>query len=127
MPALPWVERHAVDPDHHYLAMASRLPLKSYRFIPGFLRDAMRIRRQLANTSGLLGYSLNAQLTRKTFWTFSVWEDQSSLDAFAGTDPHRSITRGLRPRMKESRFEFLTISGDSLPMTWEQMKAPVNP
>ena len=126
MPALPWVERHAVDPDHEYLAMASRLPLKSYRFIPGFLLDAMRIRRQLANTSGLLGYGLNAQLTHKTFWTFSVWEDQSSLDAFAGTDPHRRITRGMQPRMEESRFEFLTISGDSLPMTWEQMKAPVN-
>lgn len=61
MPALPWVERHAIDRNRNYMAMASRLPLKSYRHIPGFLRDATRIRRQLADTPGLLGYGLNAQ------------------------------------------------------------------
>jgi hypothetical protein len=126
MPALPWIVRHPIDPTKRYLAMASRLPLKSYGFVPGFLRDAMRIRRQLADTPGLLGYGLDAQLARKCFWTFSVWEDQASLDAFAGTEPHLGITRRLKPRMEESCFEFLSVSGDSLPMTWEQMKAPVN-
>jgi hypothetical protein len=65
-------------------------------------------------------------VAHKTFWTFSVWKDQASLDAFAGAEPHLRITRGLQPRMEKTRFEFLSISGDSLPMTWEQMKAPVN-
>lgn len=127
MPALPWVERQTIDPDQHYVAMASRLPLKSYRFIPGFMRDALRIRRQLASAPGLVGYGLDAQLSHKTFWTFSVWEDEASLNSFAASDPHRRITKGLQPRMEKSRFEFLTIPGSSLPMTWEQMKEPVNP
>jgi hypothetical protein len=52
MPALPWTQRQAVDPGRTYLAMASRLPLRRRRSIPGFLRDAMAIRRQLAPGSG---------------------------------------------------------------------------
>lgn len=30
--------------------MASRLPLRSHRFVAGFLSDTLRIRRQLATT-----------------------------------------------------------------------------
>ena len=58
--------------------MASRLPLKAHRFIPGFLLDTLRIRRQLSHTDGLMGYALNAQLRSKTFWTFSVWANRDA-------------------------------------------------
>jgi heme-degrading monooxygenase HmoA len=125
MPALPWTQRQAVEPGRTYVAMASRLPLKHRRSIPGFMRDALAIRRQLAGSPGMVGYALDAQLARKTFWTFSLWEDQASLDAFASSDPHRAIIRRLRPLMGSTRFEFFTVSGSDLPMTWDQMKAPV--
>jgi hypothetical protein len=125
MPALPWVRRQDVEPDRQYVVMASRLPLKAYRFIPGFMRDTLRIRRQLAHTAGLVGYSLNAQPARKTFWTFSVWVDRASLDTFAAADPHHEIILRLRPRMAETRFEFLDLSGSDIPKTWDQMMAPV--
>jgi heme-degrading monooxygenase HmoA len=105
--------------------MASRLPLKRGRSIPGFLRDTLAIRRQLARAHGLVGYALDAQLGRKTFWTFSVWQDQASLDAFASSDPHHAITRRLRPLMDQTRFAFFQIPGSDLPLTWDQMKAPV--
>ena len=125
MPALPWVQRQAIDPDTHYLVMASRLPLRSHRFIPGFLRDTLAIRRQLARTDGLVGYALNAQLARKTFWTYSAWTDQTSLDAFAAADPHRRIVQRLRPRMNESRFEFLQVRGADIPSDWDTRMDPV--
>jgi hypothetical protein len=125
MPALPWTQRQPPDPARTYMAMASRLPLKRRRSIPGFLRDAMAIRRQLARAPGLVGYGLDAELARKTFWTFSVWEDQASLDTFASSDPHRAIIRRLRPLMGPTRFEFFPVPGRDLPMTWDQMKAPV--
>jgi hypothetical protein len=105
--------------------MASRLPLKRRRSIPSFMRDAMAIRRQLGQAPGLVGYALDAQLGAKTFWTFSVWEDRASLDAFARSDPHRRIIQRLRPVMRETRFEFFPLNGSQLPMTWDQMKAPV--
>ncbi|HLK74972.1 MAG TPA: hypothetical protein VKU77_15140 [Streptosporangiaceae bacterium] len=125
MPALPWTQRQPVDPDRTYLAMASRLPLRRRRSIPGFLRDAVAIRRQLARADGMVGYALDAELARRTFWTFSVWDGQASLDAFAASDPHRAITRRLRPLMGPTRFEFFEVPGSALPMTWDQMKAPV--
>ena len=53
------------------------------------------------------------------------WEDQASLDAFATSDPHRAITRWLQPLMGQARFEFFQIPGSDLPMTWDQMKAPM--
>ena len=125
MPPLPWTQRQPVDPGRTYVAMASRLPLKRRRSIPGFLRDAMAIRRQLARAPGMVGYALDAELARKTFWTFSVWEDRGSLDAFASSDPHRAIIGRLRPLMGPTRFEFFPVPGSGLPMTWDQMKAPV--
>jgi hypothetical protein len=126
MPALPWLERQPIDPQRQYVAMASRLPLKAYRFVPGFLRDTMQIRRQLAQSAGLVGYTLNAGLARKTFWTFSVWADQASLDKFAASEPHRDIIGRLRPRMGPTRFEFFPISGADLPLTWAQITARVS-
>ena len=125
MPALPWVGRQDIDPDRDYVVMASRLPLKAHRYIPGFLRDTLRIRRQLARTEGLVAYALNAQLARKTFWTYSVWIDQESLDAFAGADPHRAIIQRLRGRMGESRFEFMHMGGAQIPSDWSAMQDPV--
>ena len=125
MPALPWAQRRAVEPGRTYVAMASRLPLKRRRSIPGFLRDTLAIRRQLARADGMVGYALDAELARKTFWTFSVWEDQASPDAFASSDPHRAIIRRLRPLMGPTRFEFFQIPGSDLPLTWDQMKEPV--
>ena len=125
MAAFPWVERRTIDPDRDYVAMASCLPLKAYRSIPGFLRDTLEIRRQLAETPGLVGYALNAQLARKTFWTFSVWNDRASLDEFAVSDPHRRIIQRLQPRMGHTHFAFFEIPGSDLPMSWDQMTAPV--
>lgn len=125
MPALPWAQHQVVEPDRTYVAMASRLPLKRHRSIPGFLRDTLAIRRQLGRASGMVGYALDAELARKTFWTFSVWEDRASLDAFASSAPHQVMIRRLRPLMGPTRFEFFQVRGSDLPMTWNQMKAPV--
>ena len=118
MPALPSVQRSPIELDRDYLVMTSRLPLRSHRATPGFLRDTMRIRRQLAGTVGLVGYSLNAQLLRKTFWTFSVWADQDALDAFAAAEPHRTIMRRLRAKMAETSFSFVRVRGAEIPQDW---------
>lgn len=125
MVALKWVEREAPDPEVTYAAMASRLPLRRYRSVPGFLRDALAIRRQLAGAPGLVGYALDAELGARTFWTYSVWREREDLDAFAASDPHRKIIARLRPLMDQSRFEFLPLAGKELPLTWQQMKEPL--
>jgi hypothetical protein len=122
MPALPWKEFQAVDPGRQYAAMASRLPLRAHRSVPGFLLDAMRIRGQLTAAPGLVGYALDAQPARKTFWTFSVWEDEASLSRFAAANPHHALTKELAPQMGPSHFEFFPISGGDLPLDWEEVR-----
>ena len=122
MPAMAWKEFQAIDPGRQYAAMASRLPLRAHRSVPGFLLDAMRIRGQLAAAPGLVGYGLDAQPARKTFWTFSVWEDEQSLSRFAAADPHRLLTKGLQPQMGLSQFEFFPISGGAVPLDWDEVR-----
>jgi hypothetical protein len=55
-----WVERRGGPAAGTGIAFASRLPLRRYRDIPGFLRDTRTVRAQLREAPGLAGYSLRA-------------------------------------------------------------------
>jgi hypothetical protein len=122
MPALPWKTFSKPDPARDYVAMASRLPLAQYRDILLFLRATMAIRAQLAQASGLVGYSLDAHLARRTFLTLSAWDSQDALDAFARADPHRSRVSIIRPRMRPTTFTFWTVRGADLPISWPEAR-----
>jgi hypothetical protein len=121
MPALPWTARTTPEPDHTYTVMASRLPLRGYRYIPRFFAQAMTIRRQLAQADGLVGYALDARLLRKEFLTVSVWESKDALERFARADPHAGITRTKPERMGQSRFVFWTCPGRDVPVRWDDV------
>jgi len=122
MPPLPWTTISTPDPLRTYVGFATELPLTRHRHIPGFLRDTLRVRRQLADAPGLVGYSLLARLGAKTFCTVSVWEDESALRAFAAAEPHRSITRRSPGRMGASRFETFAVAGTDVPLRWEDVR-----
>ena len=125
MPALPWTSRQVIEDDRTYTVMSSKLPLQHSRSIIGFLRDTLAIRRQLNAAAGLIAYSLDADLVHRTFWTFSVWDDQQSLDAFASSQPHRRIIERLRPLMGPTRFATSPTAGKDIPTTWSERKSPV--
>ena len=125
MPALPWFRISTVDPATELTVMATRLPLRRYRHIPAFLRWTLRIRGQLADAPGLVGYSLDAHLLRKTFWTLSAWTDQEAMGAFVRTDPHRSAMEAIRPHMDRSVFVSWTVTGADLPVTWSDTRRRV--
>jgi heme-degrading monooxygenase HmoA len=119
MPPLPWRTKLPVIPHQDYLVMASRLPLRSHRSIPRFLRLTASVARQLEGTSGLVGYSLLAQPIRKTFWTLSAWTDRDALDAFVRTMPHLAVMGKLRTHMGPTRFTTWTAPGSALPVPWD--------
>lgn len=123
MPAFPWATFTKPDPAQQYLVMASRLPLRSYRTIPAFLRLTFAVRGQLAHAEGLVGYSLLAEPLSKTFWTLSAWRDQASLDAFARALPHADVVRALRPRMAPTTFLTWSVAGRDLPISWTEAKS----
>jgi hypothetical protein len=122
MPALPWTTISPPDPGREYRVMASQLPLARYRDIPAFLSATMAIRTQLASAGGLIGYSLDAQLAGKTFWTVSAWDSQDALDAFSRADPHRTRVGVIRPRMRPTTFTFWTVPGADLPISWAEAR-----
>jgi hypothetical protein len=112
-------------PDTECTVMASKLPLRSFLHIPRFLRWTLRIRRQLADAEGLVGYSLDAHLLRRTFWTASAWTDPAALRAFSGANPHRDATTSIRPMMLPSTFVFWTCPASDLPVRWDEVRRRV--
>ena len=119
MPAIPWRNLSPIEPDRAYLVMASRLPLKTHRRIPKFMRLTHVVARQLQRTPGLVGYGLLARPIAKTFWTLSAWEDRQALAAFTRTMPHLQVMKDLQPHMMSTtKFTQWTIPGSSFPVSW---------
>ena len=120
MPALPWRAKAPVSSDREYLAMATFLPLQSYRAMPRFLRLTTSVAGQLERTGGLVGYSLLAQPASKRFWTLSAWTNRRALSAFVREMPHLGAMQQLRPHMGPTRFTAWTVLGSALPISWHE-------
>ncbi len=125
MPAIPWSRHAGVDSSTDVVVMASRLPLKRHRSIPGFLSATMKIRGQLGRADGLVGFALDADLVHAVFWTVSAWRSRESLDQFAGQNPHRTIISSIRPRMAPTTFVFWTYPADLLPVRWDTVRQKI--
>lgn len=122
MPKLPWTSINDVPSDTDITIMGSRLPLRSYWYVPRFLFATLRIRRQLARSHGLVGYALDAELTRKTFWTVSAWMGNDELQRFNRADPHAAEIAAIRPRMLPTTFVFWTGTAGDLPVDWHDVR-----
>ena len=122
MPALPWKSFAAPETGREYHAMLSYLPLNKWRAMPKFLRYTRQIQRQLANSEGLIGYSLDANVLGRTFWTLSVWEDEESLWRFVPRTPHGRVMTDLLPDMGRTKFFHWKVDGSSVPPAWEEAK-----
>jgi hypothetical protein len=117
MPTLPWTP--AVDPgagtEPEVVVFASRLELRSYRHLLGFVRAAMALRREVRHVPGALGVSLIAQPLRKTFWTLSAWRDQDSLEGFVRRPAHVAVMRRYHDRLAGTGFVSWSRREDALP------------
>ena len=115
MATLPWTPAQSPAGDPDVVVLGSRLELRRYRGIPGFLSAAMAVRKQVHSSDGALGVSLIAQPTRKTFWTLSAWTDQASLDAFVGSRPHLDVMGRFRDRLTSTGFTTWAVASPELP------------
>lgn len=125
MPATPWIALQAPLSDKQYLALVSYLPLRQYWALPKFFRFTLHIRTQLKQTPGLVGYSLDAALFRKRFWTLSVWETQRALDAFVHHAPHSDVMKALAPHMGKTQFAQWPVGAREIPLRWSSAKARI--
>ena len=122
MPTLPWTApKPPPQPlDSPATVMASRLELRRVRDVPSFLAAALRIRRQMLASPGVLGLSLIARPLHRTFWTLSAWQDQAALGAATARQPHVQIMKHFRPRMAASSF--VTWTAAALPIPWDEAR-----
>ncbi len=121
----PWKSLRPIEAGCEYLALISYLPLKNYRKIPAFLRLTLQVQRQLAATPGVVGYSLQAELRQRRFWTLSAWESQAALMEFVHHVPHSDIMRALAPHMGKTFYTTWKVKGAELALDWGEAKKRV--
>jgi heme-degrading monooxygenase HmoA len=120
-----WKSLRPVEADREYLALFSYLPLKTYRKIPAFVRFSQQVQRQRSATPGVAGYSVQAQLLRRRFWTLSAWESQAALVDFVRHPPHSEIMRALAGHMGKTYVTKWSVKGSELPLNWATAKKRV--
>jgi hypothetical protein len=70
------------------LVSVTRLRVRSFLFLPGFLFATYGIYRQLRRSSGFVAGTLTLELPR-AFWTITVWDSEASMRAFRNGGPHQ--------------------------------------
>jgi hypothetical protein len=109
-----------VEPERSYTALVSYLPLKSFRKLPQFLWYVVQIQGQLKRSPGLVGYTLQARIFRKVFFTLSVWDSETALRAFVQQAPHVLIMGKLAGHMAKTEFQQWSVKGSELPLVFEK-------
>jgi heme-degrading monooxygenase HmoA len=118
-PAPPWKALSTVEPDREYLVFTSRFFLRSVRRVPAFIAFSRRIGRQANAASGMIGWSLAADLPKLEFHTLSVWDERASLSAFFDAPPHRDAVRQFAGDLRRpTLFAEYTVVGRDLPVNW---------
>jgi quinol monooxygenase YgiN len=123
MPALPWTRgRYRPDDDTTLHVLASMLPLLRFGDIPRFVRWTAKIRRQLVTAEGCAGYSLDARLLRKTFYTLSAWTDAEAMNRFVRSGSHALMLADMGGRLGEATFVESSVTSSALPLEWAAAK-----
>lgn len=122
MAASPWKQFRAMEPGRDYLVLASRLSLRRMAATPRMLGLSSSVRRQLKDTPGVIGYSLDARVFAKDYFTLSIWDDEAALRAFVAHAPHVDIMTTMADDMGENRFVTWSIAGTDARPTWAEAR-----
>jgi heme-degrading monooxygenase HmoA len=68
----------------------TRLRLRSWRFMPAFIMQALRAAVQAKAAPGNLGVAILAEANR-TYWTRTIWTDEDAMRAFIRSGVHRRV------------------------------------
>lgn len=118
-----WKQVAPIDPDHAYLAFASRIPPESVKSTWRLFKGSRAVAAQLAQTEGLIGFSLLARPLRKEYATISLWVDDAALGEFARSRAHGRLQHELAAEMAETRFVRWTVEGRNGSPSWTEALA----
>ncbi|NNH68583.1 hypothetical protein HLB23_01580 [Nocardia uniformis] len=127
MPVLPWSSGvHKPVEGEQLHVLTSRLPLIRYSDVPRFLRWTLKIRTQLRTAPGCVGYSLDAKLLSKTFWTLSAWSDKEAMEAFVRSGSHAEMLSDMKGRVGSPNFIDSTAGPADIPLSWAAARTRIN-
>jgi hypothetical protein len=96
----------------------TRLRVRSWRFLPGFLLAAFRSGNQACRAKGNLAVKVFND-RRNTFWTLTCWDSESAMRDFMLDGPHRTAMRKLLHWCDEASLVHWTQEKDELP-SWSE-------
>lgn len=96
----------------------TRLRVRSWRFLPGFLFATMRIGRQARNAEGNLAVKVFRD-RRNAFWTCTCWDLEASMKEFMLTAPHGPAMRKLLSWCDEAALVHWSQESEELP-SWSE-------
>lgn len=110
-----------VEPESHteYLALATFIELRSVWSLPRFEWYTQLVHRQLARTSGLIGYSFRGRFPYE-YWTLSAWKGNRDLLAFMNAMPHGRVMAVFRPSFERFGSVRWKVNGAELPVAWSE-------
>jgi len=92
----------------------TRLRLRSWRFLPGFMWSTWSSTRQLRSTTGFIqGRFANELLFG--FWTMTIWSDLEAMHRFRDAGAHRVAMRKLLDWCDEASFVHWEADESRLP------------
>jgi heme-degrading monooxygenase HmoA len=96
----------------------TRLRVRSWRFLPVFMIQALRSVRQAASAQG----NLVATVLRdrnKTFWTRTIWTTEAAMKSFMQSGAHGKVMRKLLEWCDEAALVRWTQDTSDIP-TWQE-------
>ena len=103
-----------------FICGATFLWVRRWRDVIPFLRMSSGVQTQLKGTSGLVRFGLRARFIRKRYWTYSVWTNRASLDAFLRAEPHRTAMRRLSQWIRPGDAAFVTWESTDDSINWKE-------
>src|SRR5579864_1537428 len=96
----------------------TRLRMRSTRYLPPFLWEAMKITRQAQRPSGFLSGRLLVE-GKRVFWTVTAWEESAAMNAFRTQGAHGGVMPKLLEWCDEAAVVHWTQISETLP-SWQE-------
>jgi heme-degrading monooxygenase HmoA len=94
--------------------VVTRLRLRDPSFFDDFFASAVAVVEQAKNSHGNLGADVLVD-ANNTYWTRTAWQDHDEMQAFVGTEPHRSTMNRIDEWCDEATFVDWEQAGGNFP------------
>jgi heme-degrading monooxygenase HmoA len=105
------------------LISVTRLRVRSWTYLPGFLWDTIKSVRQVQRSPGFLGGRLLVN-ARYVFWTMTAWQDEAAMNAYRTGGAHRQAMPKLLDWCDEAAVVHWTQESPEIP-AWQQAQQHV--